>query len=285
MLYYYAHTGHKVGLERLRRGAALIKRVAREGIVCRLIVNDFRAGLCAREYGIGEYVTIETVQDIDAIAVKGDSIIIDSDENEHGRLVKYCADFEQVWRFEHDAEDSAVHEEIVLKTTPLEEGSPSAVIVDDAYFEVQEKEDRLLFFLQDMDYDKSILGHRAFFEAFEMELLLGSYFFVKYEHDLEKIFSSLHEPEMYTRLIQRSKNIVTASAQTALEAKAAGANVLFIDLKKASLYPVELLKNYGIPTVEGFDIERVKTGLNTPVTSPQRVIEPFNINKIVQKYQ
>ena len=57
MVFYYAHTGHKVGLERLRRGAALLKKLEAEGVEARLLVNDFRAGLAARELGVREYVT------------------------------------------------------------------------------------------------------------------------------------------------------------------------------------------------------------------------------------
>ena len=75
MLYYYANTGHKIGLERLRRGAALLNALSNQGVETQFLVNDFRAGLVAKELGVKDYVTVEGVQDIDAIAEHGDSII------------------------------------------------------------------------------------------------------------------------------------------------------------------------------------------------------------------
>ncbi|BAF71167.1 hypothetical protein [Sulfurovum sp. NBC37-1] len=285
MLYYYAHTGHKIGLDRLRRAAAVIKRLAKEGIECRLLLNDFRAGLAARDLGIGEYVTIETIQDIDAVAVTGDSVIIDSNEDDHGRLVKYCSDFKHVWRFEHDEKDRSIHGETLFRVDCKDDECLSAVIVDDTYFEPEDKEDRILFFLQDMDHDKTILNNASFFQAFEMELLLGNYFFVKYEDELAKLFSTLHEPDEYTDLIKSSSTVVTASAQTALEAKAAKAKVVYIDLGKEALYPVELLKRYGIGIVEGFDLDRVKEALGNDMRAAEQNIERFTISKITQIYK
>jgi len=256
MLYYYANTSHKLGLERLRRGAALLNRLNTKGVATQLLVNDFRAGLVARELGVAEYVTIEGIQDIDAIAQNGDSIIIDSVEDDHGRLVKYCEDFDTVWRFAHDAEDKAVHSEIVLGL--------DTVLVDDTYFDDKvEKEERILFFLGDADYNKTILSNEDFFKAFDMELLLGNYFFVKYEDDLAKLFSTLHEPEEYEDLIKSSSTVVTASSQTALEAKVVGANVIYLDIDHNNLYSADILSTYGIGVVKGFDDENLFKVLKT----------------------
>jgi len=247
MLFYYANSGHKIGLERVRRGAALLKRLAKQGVETQLLVNDFRAGLAAKDLGVKEYVTVDTVQDIDAIAEAGNSIIIDSPEDDHGRLVKYCADFKTVWRFAHDSSDSSV---------------------------------RTLFFLSDADYDKTILSNEDFFKALDMELLLGNYFFVKYEDDLAKLFSTLHEPEEYVDLITSSSRIVTASSQTALEAKAGGAKVIYIHLSDDALYPLELLSSYGIDIVNGFDAEDVKKYLEEEVQVSENIIEYFDDTKI-----
>lgn len=274
MLYYYANTGHKIGLERLRRGAALLARLADEGVETQFLVNDFRAGLAAKELGVKDYVTVEGVQDIDAIAEHGDSIIIDSIEDDHGRLVKYCEDFDPVWRFAHDENDKAIHDEIVL--------SVDTVLVDDIYFEETDKEERILFFLGDADYDKVVLSNELFFKSFDMELLLGNYFFVKYEDDLAKLFSTLHEPEEYTDLIISSTSVVTASAQTALEAKASGAKVIFIHTDKA-LYPVDLLSAYGIHIVEDFDSEAVNEYLQNDLSTDVKSIDKIDDKKILLK--
>jgi hypothetical protein len=236
--------------------------------------------LAAKDLGVKEYVTVETVQDIDAIAEAGNSIIIDSPEDDHGRLVKYCADFKNVWRFAHDSSDVSVHGEILLKPGCKNDDCVDAVIVDDIYFEECAKEERTLFFLSDADYDKTILNNEAFFKTLNMELLLGNYFFVKYEDDLAKLFSILYEPEEYVDLIRNSNCIVTSSAQTALEAKVSGAKVIYINISDNSLYPVELLSSYGIDIVNGFDAENVIKYLQKDIQISENTIEHFNDNKI-----
>ena len=280
MLFYYANSGHKIGLERVRRGAALLKRLETNGVETQLLVNDFRAGLVAKDLGVKEYVTVETVQDIDAIAEAGNSIIIDSPEDDHGRLVKYCADFKNVWRFAHDSSDSSVHGEILLKAGCKEENCLDAVIIDDLYFEEKRKEERTLFFLSDADYDKIILSNEDFFKSLNMELLLGNYFFVKYEDDLAKLFSTMYEPEEYVDLITSSSHIVTSSSQTALEAKVSGAKVIYIHLSDDMLYPLELLSSYGVDIVNGFDTETVRKYLEEEVRVSENIIKYFDDNKI-----
>ncbi|HFD14627.1 MAG TPA: hypothetical protein ENJ34_04905 [Epsilonproteobacteria bacterium] len=274
MLYYYANTGHKIGLERLRRGAALLNKLNAQGVETQLLVNDFRAGLVARELGVTEYVTIEGIQDIDAIAQNGDSIIMDSLEDDHGRLVKYCQDFKQVWRFAHDSNDSAIHSEKVLGF--------NTVLVDDTYFDTDmHKEERILFFLGDADYDKTILGNADFFKSFDMELLLGNYFFVKYEDDLAKLFSTLHEPEEYEDLVKSTTMVVTASAQTAFDAKVAGANVVYLALPEREMYERTLLESYGIAVIEGFDVDKLKESLQNNLSNDRQIIEKIDEEKIL----
>ena len=280
MLFYYANSGHKIGLERVRRGAALLKRLEADGVEVQLLINDFRAGLVAKDLGVKEYVTIESIQDIDAIVEAGNSIIIDSPEDDKGRLVKYFSDFKNVWRFEHDSSDRSIHGETLLRTGCKDENCVDAVIIDDLYFKENTKEDRTLFFLSDADYDKTILSNEDFFKSLDMELLLGNYFFVKYEDDLAKLFSTLHEPEEYVDLITSSSRIVTSSAQTALEAKAGGAKVIYIHLSDDALYPLELLSSYGIDIVNGFDAEAVRKYLEEEVQVSENSIEYFDDTKI-----
>ncbi len=281
MVYYYANTGHKIGLDRLRRGAALLNKLESEGVETRLLVNDFRAGLAARDLGVNEYVTIDTIQDIDAIAEAGaNSIIIDSSEDDHGRLVKYCVDFKNVWRFEHSPEDQSVHGEILMRVKCEDEGCEDAVIIDESYTAKEQKESRLLFFLGDADYDKIILNNADFFKAFDMELLLGNYFFVKYEDDLAKLFSALHEAEEYTDLIHSSETVITASSQTALEAKACGAKVFYIRGEKDALYPADILISYGISIVKSFDISELQAKLDEKTVAVPTNIKAFVTKKI-----
>ena len=284
MIYYYAHTGHKIGLERARRGVAILKKLRESGEDVQLLVNDFRAGVAMKEeQGWPEYVTIETIQDIDAIAQNSDSVIIDSDEDDHGRLVKYVSDFKKVMRFAHDANDSAVHGEILFVPNCEKDSCLEAVVVDDQYFEEKEKEKRVLFFLGDYDHDKTILDNEAFFKMFDMELLLGHYFFVKYEDDLAECFDTLHEPEEYAELLTQSDTVVTASAQAALEAKASGAKVIYMDIGRPALYPLKLLEEYGIQIVQGFDERELREALDAPTPNASKVLKPWRADKTMAK--
>jgi hypothetical protein len=281
MIYYYAHTGHKVGLQRARRGVAVLKKLQEAGREVQFLVNDFRAGVAMKEeQGWQEYVTIETIQDIDAIAETGDSVIIDSDEDDHGRLVKYAADFKSVLRFAHDETDRSVHGEILLRPDCQDASCLEAVIVDDIYFEGSKKEERVLFFLGDHDHHKTILSQPDFFRQFEMELLLGHYFFVKYEDALAELFGRLHEPEEYTEAITQSQTVVTAAAQTALEAKASGAKVLFIATEETPLYPLSVLEAYGIRVIEGFDAPALREALTLESPEATRALKPYTYEKI-----
>lgn len=246
-------------------------------------MNDFRAGLAAKDLDGKEYVTIETIQDIDAIAMSEDSIIIDSDEDDYGRLVKYCNEFKNIWRFEHDPSDSSVHGETLFRVDCEDDTCVDAKIVDAMYFEEVKKDERTLFFLNDADYDKTILKNEAFFKACGMELLLGNYFFVKYEDDLAKLFSTLHEPEEYVDLIKSSSCVVTASGQTALEAKASGAKVIFLNIANNALYPVTLLSSHGIAIVDGFDSEKLKHYLENDLSTEAKPIQKFDAKKIQNK--
>ena len=254
-IYYYAYTGHKYGLDRARRAVAVLKKLKQEGFDTMLLVNDFRAGLAVKDLGIPQSIHIEGIQDIDAVAQIGDVIIIDSPEDDHGRLVKYCSDFKQVFRFAEHDEDKSIHGEIMLTIDCNEEDENciSSIIVDDVYCQEYKKEERTLFFLGDSDADKTILSNADFFKENKMELLLGHYFYVKYESDLEKLFTTLHESEEYVDLICSSSHIVTSSFQTALEASATGAKVIFIEIKELNKKQKELLKLLKVMIIIGFN--------------------------------
>ena len=284
-LYYYAFTGHKYGLERARRAAVILKKLKEQGIDTMLLVNDFRAGLATRDLGIPESIHIEGIQDIDAIAQIGDVVIIDSPEDDHGRLVKYCSDFKQVFRFAEHDNDKSIHGEIMLTVDCKDESCISSVIVDDLYFEKHQKEERTLFFLGDSDADKKILSNRDFFETNEMELLLGHYFYVKYEQDLEKIFTKLHESEEYSELISSSSRIVTASFQTALEASVSGAEVVFVDINKISYEKKELLSSLKVVLINSFNKDIYTQIIIDNVSRKQNIVERSDtiVTKIVKQ--
>ena len=284
-VYYYAFTGHKYGLDRVKRAVVILNKLRENGVETMLLVNDFRAGLVAKDLGVLESVTIEGIQDIDDIAQVGDSVIIDSPEDDHGRLVKYCSDFKTVFRFAETDEDKSIHGEVMLSIDCDNEDCISSVIVDDVYFEEHEKEDRTLFFLSDSDADKMILNNADFFKELNMELLLGHYFYVKYEDDLAKIFKTLHEPEEYMELICSSKRVVTASVQTAIESKVAGAEVIFINLKELIYKEKKLLSLLGIISISNFNSDKFKQIILENVASISGIIEKNEtiVTKIINR--
>ena len=284
-LYYYTFTSHKYGLDRMKRATVILNKLRANGIDTMLLVNDFRAGLVAREFGVAESVNIEGIQDIDAIAEIGDSIIIDSPEDDHGRLVKYCSDFKSVFRFAEHSNDKSIHGETMFTLNCNSDECISSLVIDDVYFEEHKKEKRTLFFLGDSDSDKLILNNSDFFKDLEMELLLGNYFYVKYEDDLAKIFTTLHEAEEYIELICSSSRVVTASFQTALEASVAGAEVVFIEIEKLEENKREILQKLNVMLIENFNKDRLKQTLLKNVSTISNVIERNDtiVKKIIDR--
>ena len=214
-----------------------------------MLLNDFRAGVALKEHGVVEHVTIETILDIDAVAERGDSVIIDSDEDDKGKLELYVENFKHVWRFAKSPDDYSLYGETVWRCD-VEQGQQSSVVVHPRYLEApQSKEDRLLFFLGDSDHEKVILNHSDFFDAFKekMELLLGHYFFVKYEERLAEVFHKIIEPEEYYEVLKEYQNILTSSVHIAIEAKANGLNVLFLALTPLDDCKKRQLINSNIP--------------------------------------
>lgn len=285
-IYYYAYSGHKYGLDRVKRAVALIKALRTQGIEVNLLLNDFRAGLAARELGVMDSVTVETILDIDAVAKRGDVVFIDSPEDDKGKLELYADEYKPLFRVVDDCMERAIYGEILMK--PLceeEEGCISSLLVDSDYFETVPKEKRKLFFLGDADYNKIILSHADFFEGAGMELLLGQYFFVKYEDDLAKLFDGLHEAEEYSELLRDSSQVITASAQCALDAKAAGADVIYLKKLEDAACLLQQFETFGVKIIDGFNkeqlIEVLSTSPNDTSWSERKV--PNSIKSISEK--
>ena len=276
--YYYAFSGHKYGLDRVKRGVALIKAMKKEGIEIDLLVNDFRAGLAAQDMGVTGAVTIENIMDVDVIAEKGDTVFIDTPEDIDKRLEQYTERFDSVICVTDDCEYVSKMGEIVMKPDCKDEKKCiETPIIDSEYFDILPKEERILFFFSDADYDKEVLAHSEFFTGMDMELLLGYYFFVKYEDKLAEIFTKLHEAEEYPELIRRSSTVVTASSQCALESKAAGADVVYIRRENDSLCLTEIMKEYNIKIIDEYDNNELKNLISKKSNLVQNVPDKMDI--------
>ena len=282
-LYYYAFSGHKWGLDRVKRGVALINSLKDEGVEVQLLVSDFRAGLVAKEFGVGDAITMENMMDIDVIAQKGDVVFLDTPEDISSRLEQYSDNYSKLFYIVDSCDKEPLYNELLI--TPTDD-KLSSIMIDKIYFEPLDKVERRVFFFGDSDYDKVLLSHRDFFDTLNIELILGNYFFVKYEDELSKIFKTLHEPEEYQELIRSSSEVVTTSIQTALEARASGAKVVYIQMGQNKRCLLDKLENFGISIIDGFDNEDLLNTLKQEIKENKKVttyidITTQNIKSIV----
>jgi len=221
MTYIYAYSNHKYGLSRLRRMAVLYRDLQEQGVEVEMLTNDFRAAAVIREHGVPTCTTIETVWDIDFVAQRGDSLIIDTPEDDRGKLEQYMEMFAEVSKVANSYDEISRFGEKILFVDPMV----------DVYYTQCKKEtniERTVFFYGDSDPKKWIKTHLDRFANSQMELLLGEYFYVGYEVELAPAFFALHESDAYREIIAHSSRIVTCSAQTAYEARVAGAEVTYL---------------------------------------------------------
>lgn len=237
MRYIYAYSNHKTGLSRLRRMAVEYKRLTDSGVEVTMMTNDHRAANAIRDYGVPACVTIETMWDIDMIAQRGDTLLLDTPEDDGGKLELYVEMFSDVVRVAQSCDDVSKYGEKVLHLDPeVDIGFKNASNLP--------KIDREVLFFGDSDPDKLLLD----MDGDGLELLLGEYFYVGYDDELRDIFGLLHEAEEYKDILSSSQKIQTYDAQAAYEANAAGAQVLFFchDIEKCQH---ELMSSLGIKVI------------------------------------
>jgi hypothetical protein len=237
VIYLYAYTNHRADLDNLRRMGALWEILNDAGIEAELLVNDYRAQLAGRELGLPAATTIETIMDIDAVAEHGDTVVIDSPEEAGERLGRYVEKFARVLRVVPGGGESRYGEAVVDPFAP-------ETILYRRYPEIP-KEDRTVLIYGDSDADKSLLALSESPAGRGWGLYWGHYFYVKYEDLLAERFDPIFESEEYPELIAASRRIVTAMPQTALEAAAAGAEVLWLKREDTEGLPAAL----GIPSI------------------------------------
>jgi hypothetical protein len=219
--------------------AVLYKRLEAEGESVTMLTNNFRAVSIAIELGAVECTTIETIMDIDFIAKDGDSIVIDSTEDDRGKLEVYVEKFVSVSRVVELDDDFSRYGEELLSIDDL---------VDEYYTEISKKPkiDRKVLFWGDSDSSKSMLELKDYFSTLSLDLLLGEYFFPKYESEIADIFVKIYDSEMYEDVIGNSSYIITSSLQSAIEASVSGAKVEYISFALLSDYDENRLKNHDV---------------------------------------
>ncbi len=259
-LFYYAHTGHRIGLDRFRRAATIIRALGDIDIT--LLTSDYRIASIAKEFGIKKSVGVDVVRNIPQIAVHGDKIIFDSAELNpvlHEDMTEFFSTF---IRISDDPNDTKHSNELMVNPYVKEEGVCNDIAVDDSYFGNFEKTIERAFFFGDDDYEEDLYANIGMFEGLDLDLMLGFYYFFDYEQKLAPAFKTQHEFEDYDEVIKHARVLVTASPQAALENLAAGGRPIFIQRPDYPRDFIPFFTSLQIPIVDGFDKEKLSVLLD-----------------------
>jgi hypothetical protein len=252
-LFYYAHTGHRIGLDRFRRAAAIIKALGDIDIT--LLTSDYRIASEAKNYGIKRSVGIDVVRNIPQIAQKGDAIIFDSAEHNPMMLEDMTQFFSIFIRISDNPYDSKHPKEFLISPYLDGEKICKATVIDPQYFEAHEKRIEKCFFFGDDDYEKDLEKNLEMFREHKMDLGIGFYYFIGYEDTMASAFGDQHEFEDYETMIKTSHILVSASPQAVLENLAAGGRPIFLQRPDYPQDFLQLFELLDIPIVNGYDKE------------------------------
>ncbi len=259
--FYYVHTGHRIGLDRFRRAATIIRALGDVDIT--LLSSDFRIAQIAKNFGIKNSVGIDVVRNIPQIAHYGDKLIFDSEEANPIMLDdmrKYFSTFIRV----SDAENDTKMEKEFLISPYLEgENICHGYAIDDTFFVHEEKTIKLSFFFGDDDYEKDLEKNLPFLDGLNPHLQLGFYYFLDYEDLLKKKFSHYHEFEEYNEMIKKTDILITASPQAVLESLASGGKPIYIQREDYIVDFQKLFLKLNIPIILNYDKSELSVILKT----------------------
>ncbi len=259
--YYYVHTGHRIGLDRFRRAAAILNNLQDEDIT--LLTSDYRIAQVARDFGIEKSVGIDLVRNIPQISHNGDKLIFDSAEANPLMLEDMRDYFSAFIRISDDANDKKADKEFLISPYLQGEGICNAVAVHDEFFGEFEKSVELTYFFGDDDYEKDLEKHFDFIEALNPNLQLGFYYFLDYEDMLKKKFKNHFEFEEYEAMIQSTKILLSASPQAVLDSLAAGGKPIYFQREDYSREFVPLFEKLNIPIVNNYDKNHLSVIIET----------------------
>lgn len=227
-IYFYAHTGHRVGLEHLRRLIPLIHYFENEldGWEVVTLVNDVRARSFGKECGLGRVATIDGVQDIGNIVNDEDVLVFSSEEPSEMMLDEMRSIYPYFVRFDDTLNPIRKGSEIVISPFVSGEGILQALIVNTQVREKNEKSIKSLLFMGDSDYSeesgvKSIEGNPT--------VLLGHYFSIDLRAKLAKLYTDCREEEDYDDALSQTQHLITGSIQAGIEITLLGGEVTLLD--------------------------------------------------------
>jgi len=259
--YYYVHTGHRIGLDRFRRAAAILNNLQDEDIT--LLTSDYRIAQVARDFGIEKSVGVDVVRNIPQISHNGDKLIFDSAEANPLMLEDMRDYFSAFIRISDDASDKKEDKEFLISPYLQGEGICNAVVVHDHFFGEFEKSVELTYFFGDDDYEKDLEKHFDFVADLNPNLQLGFYYFLDYEDMLKKKFKNHFEFEAYEAMIQSTKILLSASPQAILDSLAAGGKPIYFQREDYLKEFVLFFEKLNIPIVNNYDKNHLSVIIET----------------------
>lgn len=275
--FYYVHTGHRIGLDRFRRAAAIMNILQDEDIT--LLTSDYRIAQAARDFGIEKSVGIDVVRNIPQIAHNGDKLIFDSEEANPIMLEDMRNYFSKFVRISDKADEIKAENEFLISPYLQGDGICKCVVVADKYFIQQEKRVEISYFFGDDDYEKDLEKHFDLIKEIHPYLQLGFYYFLDYEEMLKKKFINYFEFEEYDTMVMQSKILITSSPQAVLDSLASGGRPIYIQREDYTQDFNELFESLNIPIVFNYDKNHFNRILKSIHTRIYKKIEQ-NSNKI-----
>ena len=265
-VYLYAKSGHTIGLEATKRCAAIANFLKEfDTILC---TSDFRAGAFAKDLlGVRRYVNIDVVRNLHNIMQKRDILIYDTPEaNDDMKkdMKEFCT---LLYGIDNEIE---------------------GIVVDTSIYTKQEnpKLEKTIFFGDD-DYYNIFLALVEKSGEFDINLLMGHYFFLGNEKIFDKHFANVIDEEEYVETIKDSKYLLTASLQTALESLACG-NKPVLFKREDKIYDEDLIHELNLPVIEADSLkdllEKFDASINEyPIISNFNIINLENIKKEIKE--
>ena len=265
-LYIYCQTGHNFGLENLRRCATIYKKLEQFDPI--LATSDYRAVSYAKEFlGVKKAVGVDVIENLPNMMLRNDILIFDSKEPTdvmRKHMKDFCSELFEVG-----------------VDIPYD-------IVDDNYFEkIDTKYEKCIFFADD-DYENEMLEFCKNSTKNNLNFLLGHYFFLSNDDKLSPYFKQIIDDEEYIDTIKSTKYLLTSSINSCLESIASGNFPVYFQRKiKENKGNLELLQQYGIPTIKGENLDKLvlefeKIILNYPKIKKINKIDISIVNKKIE---
>ncbi len=255
-VYLYAKSGHAIGLEATKRCATVVNALKEFNPV--LCTSDFRAGAFAKDLlGVKKYVNIDVVRNLYNIMEKRDILVLDTDET-------------------NELMQKDMKEFCTLLYTIGED--TSNILVDESiYTKVENPSIKKAIFFGDDDYNNIFLDLVTSSSKYDIDLLMGHYFFLGNEKVFVNHFTNVIDEEEYIETLQNTQYLLTASLQTALESISCGNKpVLFI--REDKKYNNKLIEDLNIPIISEDSLEKIINKFDEIITDYPILGEFKNMN-------